>query len=294
MITRPGWIALSKDCRPVSVQTPAIEPLVNHQHVNGCHAHGYENVMNAHRYRQTLARLAAIALLVLACSREHPQMQPGQVRAFQIPVGRPDGSRDSTLCLFSVPEGYNRDRPWPLLVALHGYGSGAEPFHQLWQQTASGAGYILVTPQGADPTTEGIGWAWGPAAEETIRHSIDAIGRTVRIDRSRIFLTGFSQGGWLTYAMALEYPHVFRGIAPIGAGRDLPDSSRLHLLRGIAVYIGHGSMEPGLEEVRNLAAMLRAHGCEVLLREYPDTGHGFPEPMSVELSRILKFFEAAD
>ena len=250
--------------------------------------------MNAHRYRQRLALLAAIALLVPACSREYAQIQPGQVRAFQIPVSRPDASRDSTLCLFSVPEGYNRDRPWPLLVALHGYGSGAEPFHQLWQQTASGAGYVLVTPQGADPTTEGIGWAWGPGAEEMIRRSIDAIGRTVRIDRSRVFLTGFSQGGWLTYTMALKYPHAFRAIAPIGAGRSLPDSSSLYLLRGTSVYIGHGSMEPGLEEVRNLAATLRARGCEVLLREYPDIGHGLPEPMSAELSRILKFFQAAD
>lgn len=234
-----------------------------------------------------LALLAC--LFALACGRDYPEITPGQVRAFKIPVVRPNGSCDSTLCLVSVPIGYGPDRSWPVLVALHGYGSGAEPFHALWKHVTSAAGYVLVTPQGEEPTAEGIGRAWGPRAGEVIRRSIDATAGTVHIDRARIFLTGFSQGGWLTYSLALKHPHVFRGIAPLGAGRNLPDTSGLDVLRGTRVYIGHGGLEPGLEDVRSLAAKLRSHGCEVLLQEYPGTGHGLPEPTSAELRRILEF-----
>jgi predicted esterase len=181
-----------------------------------------------------------------------------------------------------------------MLIALHGYGSGAEPFHDLWHEVTSSAGYVLVTPQGEQVTSEGIGWAWGQRAEHVVRQSIDAVMSTVRVDRSRVFLAGFSQGGWLTYSLALKHHQVFRGIAPLGAGRDLPDSSGLDVLRGMRVYIGHGSLEPGLEEVRNLAAVLRSHGCTVLLREYPDIGHRLPEPVSDELKRILDFFAAEE
>jgi phospholipase/carboxylesterase len=225
----------------------------------------------------------------LACTSDYPEIAPGQVRAFKIPVVRQDESRDSTLCLVSVPGDYNADRSWPMLVALHGYGSGAEPFHTLWKQVTSSTGYVLVTPQGEEPTAEGIGWAWGTSGEEVIRRSIDAAAGAVHIERDRIFLTGFSQGGWLTYDLALKHPRVFRGIAPLGAGRNLPDTSGLDALRGTRVYIGHGDLEPGLEDVRSLAAALRSHGCEVLLREYPGVGHSLPEPISAELVRILDF-----
>ena len=238
-------------------------------------------------------RLPILLLLAgacaLGCTRDYQEFAPGQVRAFKIPVVRPDESCDSTLCLVSVPATYDPDRSWPALVTLHGYGSGAEPFHALWKQVTSSTGYVLVSPQGEEPTAEGIGWAWGTSAEETVRRSIDAAAGAVHIDRDRIYLTGYSQGGWLTYDLAIKHPWVFRGIAPLGAGRNLPDTSSLDALRGIRVYIGHGDLEAGLEDVRSLAAMLRSQGCEVLLREYPGVGHGLPEPISAELVRILEF-----
>jgi predicted esterase len=58
------------------------------------------------------------------------------------------------------------------------------------------------------------------------------------------------------------------------------------------IFIGHGELEPGLEDVRRLAASLRAAGCEVELAVYQGTGHGLPEPVSEELGRILDFLGA--
>jgi phospholipase/carboxylesterase len=118
---------------------------------------------------------------------------------------------------------------------------------------------------------------------------MEAVMRRVRIDRSRIFLTGFSQGGNLTYALAVRHPEAFRGIAPLGAGRSRPGPTEREALFGMRVYIGHGSLEPGLEEVRELAATLEAAGCEVMLRVYPGIGHGIPRPAETELAHILEF-----
>jgi predicted esterase len=115
---------------------------------------------------------------------------------------------------------------------------------------------------------------------------------TANVDRSAIYLAGFSQGGHLTYALARLHPHVFAGIAAIGVGYDLPDGSAAKAFQAMRVYIGHGELEPGLEDVRALADSLRAAGCNVELVVYGDTGHGIPQPISSELERILKFLKA--
>jgi phospholipase/carboxylesterase len=238
--------------------------------------------------------LVLVALLGSSCGPDYQEVQPGQVRAFRIPDAGSDASQDSTLCLFSVPDGYRRDRPWPLLVALHGYGSSAARFHTIWQPAARKAGYVLLTPQGEQPTVEGIGWAWGSSAETSIRQGIDTVTRKVHIDRSRIFMTGFSQGGSLTYLLALKHPNVLRGIAPLGAGRKLPQALDSEAIHGMSVYIGHGSLEPGLEDVRELAARLESGGCRVRFTEYPGVGHALPEPISAELDKILEFFSSEE
>ena len=60
------------------------------------------------------------------------------------------------------------------------------------------------------------------------------------------------------------------------------------------LYIAHGEMEPGLEDVRGLAASLHAAGCDVYLAVYSGTGQGLPRPVSSELEKILWFMTAEE
>jgi predicted esterase len=247
-----------------------------------------------------LAFLCTLSLLPLGgCVRDYAGIPPGQMRAFKIPFGdsKPHGDEsaaDSTLCLFSVPDDYAPGRSFPLLVALHGGGSSAVLFHRLWRPVTRKMGYVLLTPQGEEPSPEGTGYLWGQDAEDIIRRSIDIVLNRVNINRSRVYVTGFSQGGHHTYAIALAHPRVFAGIAPIGVGYDLPDSAAAGRLDGLRVYIGHGENERGLEAVRSFAASLRARGCLIRLAVYPDTGHGVPPPVSSELASILEYFDARE
>ena len=238
--------------------------------------------------------MVVLLITSLGCGGRFGEIDPGEIRVYQIPIVRADGTQDSTLCLVSGPAGYSPDRSWPMLITLHGYGSSARRFHLVWHEAAATSGFILVTPQGEDRTEEGIGWSWGRDAEEIVRRSIDATTRSVRTDESHIFLTGFSQGGTLTYEIALRHPHLFRGIAPVGAGRTLPDPARLDLLSRMRVYIGHGELEPHLDEVRRFAADLGSRGSTVMLREYQGVGHALPDSATAELRRILTFLAGDD
>jgi phospholipase/carboxylesterase len=244
--------------------------------------------------RWRILGLTLTLVMFLGCAGERKEIDADQVLAFRIPLGTAEAAGDSTLCLVSVPAGYRPDRSWPVLVALHGYGSGAARFNLVWREAASAAGFVLVTPQGEDRAEGGIGWSWGPHADLTVRRSLDAVKQSINIDESRIFLAGFSQGGTLTYSLALRHPYLFSGIAPIGAGRSLPAAERLDLLRGMRIYIGHGELEPGLEDVRRLAADLGSVGAKVMFREYAGVGHGLPDPATPELVRLFKFLGSDD
>jgi poly(3-hydroxybutyrate) depolymerase len=234
----------------------------------------------------------APALIVsVGCGPDYVSLQPSQVRVFKIPAGGTGTESDTTLCLLSVPAGYTPDHSFPLLVALHGGGSNAIAFHDLWRPVTQSNGFVLATPQGGERAPDGMGYLWGPNAYDSVRRSIDVILRTVNVDRSEIYLSGFSQGGHLTYALARLYPRVFTGIAPIGVGYDLPNATAARTLYNMRLYIGHGELEPGLEDVRGLVANLRAEGCDVQLAIYRGTGHGIPQPASSELERILRYLK---
>jgi phospholipase/carboxylesterase len=237
--------------------------------------------------------MCTLALLLCAgCGPDHPGLTPGDVRAFNVPVEGSGPASDSTLCLFSVPEGYTPDKSFPLVVALHGGGSNAARFHAIWQPAAHARGFVLATPQGEQIGPEGIGFRWGPNAEETVRRSIDAMLWRASIARAELYLVGFSQGGHIAYDLAWSHPRAFAGIAALGVGYDLPDPGRFNAPGSFRVYIGHGELEPGLEDVRRLSASLRTRGLEIEMAVYQGIGHGLPEPVSEEVGRILDFLAA--
>jgi phospholipase/carboxylesterase len=221
-------------------------------------------------------------LALIGCAAERAPIDPAEVHAIRLENG--------ALCLYSVLEEYDPGRAWPMIFALHGYGSGAARFHDLWRGPARRAGFVLLTAEGGAATPEGIGRQWSDDAEGTIRGAVNALREIANIDDARIDLAGFSQGGRLTWSVGLRYPRVFRGLAPLGASFDeslVPDPPSG--LPGLRVYVGHGALEPNLAEARGAVAILSELGCEVRFAEYSGVGHGLPSPVPEELDRILSF-----
>ena len=232
-----------------------------------------------------------------ACTSERQRIEPGTVRAFDVPVGELDAPIRPTHCLYSVPPGYTPEKPWPLVVALHGYGSSAAQFHGAWFSIADGVGYVLATPQGDQRTAEGVGWAWSAEGDQVIQRSIAGVRALVTIDPARIYLVGFSQGGQHAYSLGLQYPRLFRGLAALGAQFQREFLPRLEPpggWDGLRVYIGHGQHDRSIASARDAARTLEKLGCAVHLEVYPDVGHGLPEPMAEEMDRILRYLTAAE
>lgn len=194
----------------------------------------------------------------------------------------------------TLPSNYNPWKAAPLIVALHGYGGEASHMRRLWARVADEHGAVLLTPEGQIAADVG-GKSWGGRGQAS-RDVLSANGETrrrLRIDSKRTLLTGFSQGGAMTYGVALDHPRLFRAIAPM-AGPFSWDKDRQfagEALRGLRVYIVVGDQDRNeiVSANRIAGATFHRAGAEVEMRIYHGIGHAMPPDSDTVLREVLKF-----
>lgn len=184
-----------------------------------------------------------------------------------------------------APKLREADHGLTTVVLLHGNnGTGAEIIGDTqWDRLARRKGWVLIAPTSPAHT-------WSTDADRVIIASLNDVAKSVPIDRSRILLTGRSDGATWCYNVGLRYREVFRAIAPV-AGTFWP-LARLHVHRSreVAVYIYHSvrdSIFP-VATTRKAAAILRRAGHEVVYCEDEEGGHEYT-PQQAE--RIAEWFE---
>lgn len=115
-----------------------------------------------------------------------------------------------------VPEHLrNSDEPIPLVLYFHGINCcglyGAE--QSGWAELAESDGFMCVFP---DATAEMRWNAWAddriPSDIDFVMALIDHMAEVHPLDRSRIYLSGFSMGSMFSNALACSYPELFAGV----------------------------------------------------------------------------------
>jgi polyhydroxybutyrate depolymerase len=118
--------------------------------------------------------------------------------------------------LLHVPAGYDEQKTWPLVVALHGAFSTAGSFETKsgFSDLADRAGFVVAYPNGIGVLGHLQHWNAGHCcglAEEDhvddvgfLRYVIDDVARKVRIDPQRVYVAGHSNGAMLAYQFAAE------------------------------------------------------------------------------------------
>lgn len=137
--------------------------------------------------------------------------------------------------LVHVPPSYNANNPTPLILAFHGGGGDMDYMakDELYGliSKSNKEGFIIIFPNGYSKLKIGKFATWnagnccGDARDKKIddvgfvKQIIKNITGQMNIDRNRIFATGMSNGGMVSYVMACELPDVFKAVAAI-AGTD--------------------------------------------------------------------------
>jgi polyhydroxybutyrate depolymerase len=130
-----------------------------------------------------------------------------------------------------VPPQYNPRKPTPLVLILHGFGGNGRAVLNLdgWKNKANVSGFIAVAPNGlpAQPLLPKKTRVWntGGIPPSNPRSKIDDVKffstlldnleSNLNIDKKRIYVTGHSNGGSLTFLLGAKLSNRLTAIAPV-------------------------------------------------------------------------------
>lgn len=196
-----------------------------------------------------------------------------------------------------VPNGYDPAKATPLFLSLHSlsvhhnqYRGGPAPsasYKTFYEQFDAGIGAVVVTPLGRGPD----GWYEDQGLVDVLEVWSDALKR-YNINRERVFVGGYSMGGYGTYRLSTLMPDSFasavsivgppaNGIwawpAPPTGGEGNPDNTRPQLenTRHVPFWITHGVADElvPVTGVVNQAGRLAELGHEYRLAVHPAEDH---------------------
>lgn len=207
---------------------------------------------------------------------------------------------------YLIREPENITSKTPILFMLHGYGSNEEDLFSFRETLPKD--WILVSFR-APRDTQFEGYSWYDInfnnpdefvnveqAEESIKMLLEAIMSVTNrygLTENETHLCGFSQGGVLSYALALRYSELFSKVAIMSAYPEeklltdiVKDKKKLEKLR---FFISHGTDDAviPLEWGRKAADLLYDLSCYFTFREYMN-GHGVNQKNYMDL---MDFFE---
>ena len=182
--------------------------------------------------------------------------------------------------------------PFSTILALHGWGASAQDLIGL-APIFDGGRSLVLCPQGplafqAGPGKIGYGWfpltGGGEADPAEVEAGIDKLERFVDgaidalpVERRKIAILGFSQGGVMAYALALRNPAKYAGLVALSSW--LPDSMAAAVplnpeLANLPTLVIHGTKDPmiSIDLARESREALTKLGVSATYREY-EMGH---------------------
>ena len=197
--------------------------------------------------------------------------------------------------------------PHPTLLTLHGWGANALDLLGLAPYLCGGK-FLVLCPQGPVSVPLGgsaVGYGWFPltmggpldvkaviTAREALRAFLDDALTRYPIDRRKLAVVGFSQGGVMAYSLGLGEPERFAGLASLSSWLPqdllsvLPDVLATEQL---PVLIQHGNRDElvSVDKARQSSEKLRSLRVSVSYSEY-EMGHELNAQSLTDLSAWLR------
>jgi len=201
-----------------------------------------------------------------------------------------------------VTGGADPEAELPMVVAIHGLGDEPRNFAGVVADLPVPARVIL--PRAIDDYE--VGWSWFPvrAADPDVDALAEGIARAAavvdtgieKLERERPtsgkpVVVGFSQGGMLTFALAVNHPDRYAAAVPVGGWLPPPlwpdDGADVTKVPPIVAL--HGDADPAvkIQPTRDAVARLATLGIDAQLHEYADIRHAIPPQMRAELHALI-------
>ena len=125
-----------------------------------------------------------------------------------------------------VPESYSVTKPIPIVFNLHGGASTATGYLNSigdMRPIADTANFIIIYPQATTDSSGNPTWHLGGVNSKStsvddvgfVSHIIDEVSSIYSVDLERVYVTGFSNGGYLAYEIACLLSNRIAGIGSV-------------------------------------------------------------------------------
>ena len=211
-------------------------------------------IVNRSKYRSFLLVLLSIALFTI-----HSNAQETSIKV---------GTATRKMIVYA-PSGIEQDRP--LVISMHGMNQtmNDQKNQTQFQSVAQTNKFVLVFPQ-----SNGSQWElWGTNDINFILAIIEEMYKRYGIDRDRVYLSGFSMGGMMTYYAATMIADKIAAYAPVSG--FLMSGPNTNSSRPIPIIHVHGADDgyvPHSRVQECMDAWIRRNGCPataVVTKPYP-------------------------
>ncbi len=178
---------------------------------------------------------------------------------------------------FFLPQHYEPNYAYPLLIWLHGKQGNERQIHRVLP-LVSMRNYAAVGIRGNQRSGSGYDWSVDTtgsfdAAEQSILDAIDSARERFNVHSHRIFLAGYQSGGALAVKLALRRPSEFAGAVSLGG--SLPTGSHLFgnlsKARKFPLLISQGQNQnsSATDDLCDRLRLFHAANLQVMVRLYP-------------------------
>jgi predicted esterase len=196
--------------------------------------------------------------------KEKEKKKPGK----KFPKRDPGISKDSFTykgkeqsLVLEIPKKYTGEDPLPFVILLHGAGDTADNFLRAVMTRLKHDDLIAVAPENATLPRD--------AVVELIKKYL----KELNIDKKRIYMFGFSMGGWHTSVVAPRLPTVFAAFVIAGAGNKagVPKANKGYPSAGILI----GKSDPNYKHSVSAYEQYKRAGWDTKFWDF-DGGHVLP------------------
>ncbi|MBU1626693.1 hypothetical protein KKB18_04920 [bacterium] len=190
-------------------------------------------------------------------------------------------------CYEKLPEEFDANKSYTLIVGLHGFGSNPEDFTGIYKKFEN-PDFIFAVPQAPYPLLSDkgeVGYGWGLKLDDEMKSDeaksmlSDYVAKVIGTMKSKykigdVYLLGFSQGGNAAYKTGIKNHKLIKGIIAFGAPFDeewfKKNSKDVEAAKHLMVFLAHGNDDAivNIENTYNASKMFGDYG-------YPNTIYTF-------------------